>query len=111
MSVSAIVVLTVVITLAAGAAGLLVVKARQKGLATPWDKIRPIITAVFTEAMKVYEADKLGYQALEDYAVSLIVTKIDEADFLVDAEKALLTPELIRTMIRPTLTELYAKKG
>jgi hypothetical protein len=111
MSIAAIVVLTVVITLAAASAGILVVKARQSGAELPWDKIRPILTEVFTEVIKIREADAMGYGKLEDYAVKFVKSKIDAAEFLTQGEKELMTESMIRSFIGPRLEELYNQKG
>lgn len=112
MSTAAIVILTVVLTLAAAGVGFLIFKARQSGSTTiPWDQIRPILTEVFTEAIKIKDADSMGYQALEAYAVSFVKRKVDESTFLVKEEKDLLSEELIRALIKPRLEELYNKKG
>lgn len=112
MSTAAIVVLTVILTLAAAGIGFIVLKARKSGDTTiPWDKIRPVLTEVFTEAIKLREADAMGYGALENYVVNFVKEKVDEATFLTADEKALLSVELIRGLIKPRLEELYNKKG
>lgn len=110
MSTVAIVILTVVITLGAAGIGYLYLKSRKQGQSgIPWDEVRPILSEMFTEAVKIIEADKIGYQALEDYAVNFVKEKIDETSFLTDDEKALFSLELIRSLIGPRLKELYEK--
>ena len=111
MSIAAIIVLTVVITLAAASAGLLIIKARQSGSELPWDKVRPILTEVFEEVIKIREADAMGYAKLEDYAVKFVKSKIDSAEFLTQGEKELMSEALIRSIIKSRLEELYNKKG
>jgi hypothetical protein len=111
MSIAAIVILTAVITLAAVAVGFVVYKAKSSGaISIPWDKIRPILSEVFIEVIKIREADAMGYGKLEDYAVSFVMRKIDSIDFLTKEEKGLLTADLVRAFIRPRLQELYNKK-
>lgn len=111
MSTAAIVVLTIVITLAAVSAGFLVLKARKNGTEAPWDKIRPILAEVFAEVIKIRQADAMGYGKLEEYAVNFVKSKVDSSEFLTQTEKDLLTTSLIRAFIAPTLEDLYNKKG
>lgn len=111
MSMASVVILTIVLTVAAMSAGFLFLKAKKSGVEVPWDKIRPILTEVFTEVIKIREADAMGYGKLEDYAVKYVKSKVDSADFLNDVEKSLLSESLIRGFIAPRLIELYNKKG
>jgi hypothetical protein len=110
MTIAGIVIITVVVTLAAIGIGFAALKAKQAGLSVPWDKMRPILSDVFVEAQKIIEADKLGYEALENYAVQFVKNQIDQSDFFSASEKALLSAELIRSVIQPRLQELYKKE-
>lgn len=111
MSTLTIVILAVICTLGVSGIGYAIVQARQSGEETiPWDKIRPILSEMFIEATKLMKAEEAGYQGIEDYAVSYIKRKVDEADFLVKEEKAILTEEFIRSIVAPRLKELYAKE-
>lgn len=110
MTVASIIILTVIATLALVGIGKLILDARKNGQATiPWEKIRPIITEVITEAMNIKAADNLGYEALEAYAVNFVKGKIDESNFFTPDEKVLFSEEVIRSFIGPKLKELYSK--
>jgi hypothetical protein len=76
----------------------------------PWEQIRPILSEVFMEAVKLMQARTTGYQAIEDYSVSFIKRKVDAADFISKEEKDFLTEDFIRTIIAPRLKELYSEK-
>ena len=111
MTLAGIVILTVVITLSLVAIGIMIYQARKKGeKGIPWDKVRPIVREVIDIAIEVKEKDSMGYEALEIYAVDYIKTRIDNADFLQLEEKAVLTKTIIRSLIRPTLQDLYNKE-
>lgn len=110
MTTTSIVILTIVATLALVGVGKIVLDARKNGESTiPWDKIRPIITNVISEAMKIKAAENLGYEALEDYAVNYVKGQIDNGDFFSPEEKALISVDVIRGFISPKLKELYTK--
>lgn len=89
-------------------AGMVVYKSRKGGAKQiPWDKIRPILTDTYANVQEIKEAEKIGYQALEDYAVLYVRTQILKANFLSDSEKSLLTDGLIRSIIAPQLRNIY----
>jgi hypothetical protein len=111
MTTAGIVILTIVITIAALSVGYLTLKSKKAGEVIPWDKIRPILTDVFLEAQNVIKADSMGYGALENYAVNFVKSQVDASTFLSDSEKALISVELIRSVIGPRLQELYNSKG
>jgi hypothetical protein len=75
-----------------------------------WNKIRPIVSELFINIFTIYQADQQGYDALVDFAVNYIYVRVQTADFLYEDEKALLTKDIIRTLIEPRLKELYDKK-
>lgn len=77
------------------------------GKSIPWDKLRPIIADAYMEVNKIKDAEKIGYQALEDYAVLYVRNQILKADFISETEKALISDELIRSMIAPQLMKIY----
>lgn len=111
MSTTAMIIITVVATL--GIAGIFtsLLKDRKAGQAIAlWASVRPLLTEVFVEVAKIKEADKLGYDALENYAVNYVKGKIDASDLFTYEEKEILTADLIRSLISPKLEELYTKE-
>ena len=73
----------------------------------PWEKIRPILTETFFRVKEIQDAKKIGYQAIEDYAVLMVHTQIKKASFLTDMEKSLINDDLIRSILGPRLKEIY----
>jgi hypothetical protein len=90
----------------------IIISTKKSGasITNAWIKIRPIISEVLIEAMKVYQADKLGYDALVSYCVGYTKRKVNAADFLLEEEKELLTEEFIRGIIEPQLKKLWEQK-
>lgn len=104
--------ITIVATVGVMSVGFVIMKSRQSGNAEiPWDKIRPILSEMFIEAVKLMQAKEAGYQGIEDYSVSYVKRKVNEADFLLQAEKDILTDDFIRSIIAPRLKELYYKES
>ena len=88
--------------------GIAIYKSRKGGeKEIPWDKIRPILTETFLRIKEVQDLKKVGYQAMEDYAVLLVREQILKAGFLSDTEKSLISDDLIRSIIGPRLKEIY----
>lgn len=111
MSTLTIVILTVILTLGVAAAGFVILQSRKNGeTSIPWEKIRPILSEMFIETIKLMQARTSGYQAIEDFAVGFVKRKVDSADFLLAEEKEILTEDFIRNIIAPRLKELYAKE-
>lgn len=111
MDLLTVVIVTVIGTL--GVCGILFayVNSRKNGeQGIPWDKIRPILSEVFAEIVKLIQSRALGYQGIEDYAVTFIKEKVDSATFISPVEKTLLSETLIRSIIAPRLKELYSEK-
>ena len=105
------VVVAVVVTIACMSALNVVVKARKAGdKNVPWEKIRPILTETFIRIKEVNDLKKVGYQAMEDYAVLLVQEQVAKAGFLNDAERSLITDDLIRSIVGPRLKEIYEEK-
>lgn len=112
MNTLVVVMITVVLTVAASSMVFAVMQSRKDGQKDiPWDKIRPILTEMFTETVKLMEVKEAGYQAIEDYAVTYVKKKVDSADFLVKEEKELLSEDFIRSIVGPRLKELYVKES
>lgn len=89
-------------------AGIAVYKSRKAGSKDiPWEKLRPMLTEAFVRIKEVQALKGLGYQALEDYTVVLIREQILRATFLTDAEKALISDDLIRSLVGPRLREIH----
>ena len=88
------------------------VVARKNGdpLTTAWVKIRPILSEVLIEAVKVYQANTFGYEALVDYSVNYVKNKVDNADFLLAEEKEMLTYEFIFGILEPQLKKIWEEK-
>lgn len=102
--------LTVVGTVGFMSMGFAIYNSRKSGSKEiPWDKIRPILSEMFIQVQNISEANKGGYEALEEYAVTYVAKKVQNATFLVAEEKALLTKDFIRAIIAPRLRELYLK--
>ena len=79
-------------------------KSGEEGI--PWDLIRPILIESLIRVQKLQEAKKLGYQALEDYAVTLILSEINDTIYLRENEKKLITKEIVRSIVAPRLKEI-----
>lgn len=76
-------------------------------LVNVWIKIRPLLSEVFIEAVKIYQAEQLGYEALVAWCVDYIMRKIASADWLLPEEKALITAEFIRGIVEPQLKKIW----
>jgi hypothetical protein len=79
--------------IAAAAIIAIFIEGRKNGDPTikAWEKIRPIIASALVEAVKIYNANQLGYDALVKYCVSYVKDNVDKSDFLLPEEKAVLT--------------------
>lgn len=110
MSTAAIVLIAIIAAVGLTIIGMLFFKNRKGNKDALLEKIRPIITEVVILSIDIIKADKMGYDALENYAVKYIKGKVDASDFLTDLEKELLSESLIRGMIGPILKGLYPKK-
>lgn len=88
------------------------IQARKNGdpLINAWIKIRPILSETFIEAVKIYQANQMGYDGLVNYCVGYVKYKVDNADFLLPEEKAMLTEEFIRGILGPQLKKLWQNK-
>lgn len=83
-------------------------KSRKAGnKEVPWEKIRPILTETFFHVKEIQDAKKVGYQAIENYAVLMVYNQVRKASFLTDMEKSLLSQDLIRSILAPRLKEIY----
>lgn len=92
--------------------GIAIYKSRKAGnKEIPWVKIRPILTEAFVHIKEVQELRELSYKELEDYVVVFARSQILKASFLTDAEIALISDDLIRSIIGPRLKELYEQQG
>lgn len=111
MDMLTVVLITAVVSFGIATVVYYVIKSRQSGqVDIPWNEIRPVLSEMFVEVMQIIKARKEGYLAIEDYAVNFVYDKIQEADFLHEQEKQLLSKEFIRSIIAPRLRELYAKE-
>jgi hypothetical protein len=111
MDLLTVIILTVLATIAISTTIAVYANSRKQGATeVPWEKIRPILSEVFIEAVKLMQARTAGYQGIEDYSVSFIKRKVDSADFISKEEKDFLTEDFIRTIITPRLKELYSEK-
>jgi 2-phosphoglycerate kinase len=107
-----VILLTAVASVGVCTIAFAIINSRKNGNTDiPWDKIRPVLSEMFTEVVTIMQLKDSGYQAVEDYAVAYVKEKIDSADFLVQEEKDLLSAELIRSLISPRLKELYASES
>lgn len=70
-------------------------------------KIRPIILECAMELNELAKAQKMGYEAMVDYAVKFIKEKIDASTVLTNEEKQLLSERVIKMLIEPELKEIY----
>jgi hypothetical protein len=105
------IIITVIVVVAAIGIGRLVITARKNGASIPWDKINPIVEKVIVQAIAFKQANAQGtYQAVEDFTISILEVQINAATFLTAEEKAMLTPDLIRSIIGPKLKALYDTK-
>jgi hypothetical protein len=75
-----------------------------------WEKIRPILTDLFIDGVGLYDASQGTYEDLEAFAVDWLYEQINNADFLLDEEKALFTKERISKLISARLKEWYSYK-
>lgn len=106
-----VILLTAVASIGVSAMAFAVLNARKNGQTDiPWDKIRPILSEMFTEVVVIMQLKDAGYQAVENYAVQYVKSKVDSSSFLVQEEKDLLSEALIRSLIAPRLEELYLKE-
>jgi hypothetical protein len=87
-----------------------VLSSRKSGeLEVPWEKIRPILLYVFAKIVDLSEKQKLGYEAMEDFAVDLVYEQIQTTEFFTKEEKKFLNKDLIRALLKKKLKDLYEK--
>jgi hypothetical protein len=118
MNTLTLVVITVVSTIALCAAIFAVATARKanpqdtltENFGAAWVKIRPILSELFMNLFNIYNADKGGYDELETFAVNYVKEAIDNADFLTQDEKDMLSKDFLKTILAPQLKDLYNKK-
>lgn len=102
----------VILATSAGLVIFYIYQSKKAGKEVPWEKIRPVLSEAFVRIQELKNADKMGYQAVEDYAVMLVREQILRADFLTKEERALISDDLIRNLIGPRLKEIHeAMKG
>jgi hypothetical protein len=111
MSTLAWIILAFVVGIGASACLAVVVKSRASGeiitAATAWEKIRPTITKVLIEGIKIYQANKEGYEALVKYCATYIKNEVDACEALTTEEKSLITYDFIYSVIEPQLEKLW----
>jgi len=85
----------------------IVVKAKKNGTSIPWDLIQPILFDTFFRIQKLSHLKNADYVTLENYTVKLIQEAIDKGGFLKPAERALVTDDVIRSIISVRLKRIY----
>ena len=85
------------------------VKAKKAGQPIPWDKVRPIAIQAFNEVQGLINANKMGYQDVENFVISFILNRVDTSTTITDTEKTILSEDLIRSIVVPGLKELHNK--
>jgi hypothetical protein len=109
-----LVIITVVVTVALVKIASLVRSVKQKNqsyqeaIAVNWIRIRPIVSELVVDLINL-NAQSNSFEAILNYSVKYIKDKVDRADWLLEDEKALLTEDLIRSVIEPHIKELYDK--
>jgi hypothetical protein len=88
--------------------GYIILNSRRAGVQdVPWEKIRPILVYVFAKIVELSEKEKMGYEAMESFAIDLVYEQIQSADLFTKEEKDLFTKDLIRTLLKSKLKTLY----
>lgn len=113
-----LVLIVVAATIAVMGVALVMAKARKENpdqelnqtFLAAWSKIRPIISELFINLFSIYQADQNGYEALVEFSINYVYTRVQAADFLYPEEKELLTKDVIRALIEPRLLELYNER-
>ena len=101
-----LVIITMVATLAVVGIGR-VIFTRKNAEENVIEKIRPIVLDTIVEAVKIYNASSMGYDALNEYCINYLKEKVDESEFLTDTEKGLLTKELMHSILDPYMKKLW----
>lgn len=73
-------------------------------------EMRPRLVELAQTVLAAYNKASDGYDAFEEYIIDLIYDTVQEADVLTDAEKGLVTKDLLIALLRPEMEELYKKK-
>lgn len=98
-----------IVILALVSAVSVTITARKDGKPIPWDKVRPIALEAFKEVEELLVANKMGYKEVEDFVIAFILNRVDTAEHLNNAEKNILSEDLIRSIVSPGLKELHDK--
>lgn len=110
MEVVAYIIIAMIVGIALSTGINAVLKNKQNGKAKfPWEDVRLIVVQTLIDIKEVQDTKALGYQALEDHAVELIMEQIEKAEFFTPAERALISEDFVRSAVAPRLKQIKAK--
>ena len=73
-------------------------------------EMRPKLVALIQNVLVAYNKAAEGYDVFETYIIDLIYDTVQDTEALSDAEKSLVTRELLIALLRPEMKELFEKK-
>ena len=73
-------------------------------------EMRPKLVALIQNVLTAYNKASEGYDVFETYIIDLIYDTVQDTEALSDAEKGLVTRELLIALLRPEMKELFEKK-
>lgn len=72
-----------------------------------WNLLKPVVVKGYKEVNAILNQRDLSYEEVEDIVMIKLMAMIRTASFLSSEQKALLTDELIRSWVRPSLKVFY----
>ena len=73
-------------------------------------EMRPKLVALIQNVLTAYNKASEGYDVFETYIIDLIYDTVQDTEALSDAEKGLVTRELLIALLSPEMKELFEKK-
>ena len=72
-----------------------------------WNLLKPVVVKGYKEVNEILSKRDLSYEEVEDIVMIKLMAMIRTATFLSSEQKELLTDELIRSWVRPSLKVFY----
>lgn len=80
-----------------------------KGLSkwNTWMALKPILLETYQEVEDILEDEDLTYQEVEDIVFGKVMPFVQASRLLTKEQKALMTEDVVRSLVRPMLKRLY----
>lgn len=81
-------------------------KNKDENKAMPWEDVRLIVIQALIDVKEVEDLRGQTYEAMEDHVVRTVMSQINNADFISDKEKALVSEDFVRSLVAPRMKQL-----